>query len=337
MYTSALSGASYSLCLFPQISKVFPAVGSIAGGTDLTIVGSGFSVNSSNNIVYIGGQRCLVIASDFNTIKCKSTAVDDESIETFKAGLHYSKTNVEGTIQPIPSKYSAWKHNSTRSYGSSGWLVKLWDWNANNANKFPDSAVRLSFSLHQALSFGLYYDVGSDWASQLSYNSMASDSKVYVADYTTTLLAPYTGVYYFYIMTTDDYASLYGSNYTSAGKGKETLLVSATYSPPYVVLSKVVKSDGVHLSIGQRYNLRTRVVNTGGADHIRLAVKVKPQFVNGTKYVLDGLDSSLIQLPEEVNPVPEKFSEQFLHHHSLKDIQIMPLSMDYLLEVQVSL
>jgi len=323
LYTAALSGASYTLCLFPQVSKVFPSVGSVAGGTDMTIVGSGFSTNSSNNIVYVGGQRCEVIAADLNTIKCRTVAVDEESIESFKSNLGYP-----------------WKHKSPRSYGSPGFLVNIKQIFHNNIGIF-NIADPKPFGLHQALSFSLYYDIGMNWSSHLGYYTYGDyNTQLTTADYTTILVAPYSGLYTFYIMSAIGSATLYGSNYTATDKGVESILVSTTSNYlPNVQLSNVVKSAGVHLTIGQRYYLRTTVVlfSLTGNDYIHLAVEVKPQFFNGTEYLLDGLGFGSYGLPEEINPVPEKFSPQFMHHHSLKDIQILLLSMDYLFEVQVML
>ena len=333
LYDSTLSGTPYNIILFPAVNVIRPAVGSIGGGTVLTISGSGFSTNITNNIVYAGGQRCMTISSDFNTIKCSTSAIDQASLSSFISNVQYSTIN--SSASAVPSVNFGWKYNSTRAYGSSGWWVKLWDWKSYSENSFPDTAVRVSFGVRQGMSFGLYYNVGSDWPSQLGYNSQNGDPSVFVADYLTTLIAPFTGTYYFYVMNVDDYVSLYGAPYDSSGSGKEKLLVSATYSSVYSNPYVQKVSSGVSLAAGDRYQLRARIVNTGGPDNLHLALRIDPQYLNGTRYLTDGL----MQLNgrEEAFSPPPTFSDNFLQHHAVRDIQRLQLSMKYQVEIQVHL
>ena len=327
LYDAALSGAPYNFILFPNIGSVYPTLGSLAGGAVLTIKGSGFSTNVSNNIVYASGQRCDVLSADFNTISCQTRSVEADSMSSFMSDIQ-----IEDGL-PIAPSNTRWKYNSTRSYGSAGWWVKLWDWDAYNANKFPNSAVRRSFALHQGMSFGLNYDVGSDWAGQLGYSSRSWDSRAFVADYSTLLVAPFTGVYYFYVMNVDNSVSLYGAPQDS---NEEKLLVSATYSYIDSTDRSVIReSAGVHLSAGDRYSLRARLINSGGPDNLHLALRIDPEYFNGTRYLTDGLLGSSVTLPEETFSPPLKLADTFLHHHAVRDIQQVQLSMVYKLEIQV--
>ena len=333
LYDSTLSGTPYNIILFPAVNTIRPAVGSVGGGTVLTISGSGFSTNVSNNIVYAGGQRCVTISSDFNTITCRTSTVDQESLSSFVSSSQRSTINSGGSN--ITTANLQWNYNSTRSYGSSGWWVKIWDGNSYASNSFPDSAVRLSFGVRQGMSFGLYYNVGSDWPSQLGYNSKRGDSYVYVADYLTILVAPFTGTYFFYVQNVDDYVSLYGAPYNQTGAGPEKLLVTATYSSIYSnpYIQKV--SSGVSLKAGDRYHLRARMVNNLGPDNLHLALRIDPQYFNDTLYLSDGLMQA--KLREEAFSPPLTFSDNFLQHHAVRDIQTMRLSMNYQVEIQVKL
>ena len=319
LYDAALSGTPYNLILFPNIGSVYPTQGSLAGGNVLTIKGSGFSANASNNIVYASGQRCDVLSADFNTISCQTRSVEAASLSLFVSEIQVQDGH------PVAPSNSRWKYNSTRSFGSAGWWVKLWDWNAYNANKFPNSAVRRSFALHQGMSFGLYYDVGSDWPAQLGYSSRTWDSRSFVADFSTVLVAPLTGVYYFYVINVDDDVSLYGTPYNT---NREKLLVPTDRSA-------VRESAGVRLSAGDRYSLRARLINYGGPDNLLLALRIDPEYFNGTAYLTDGLLGSSANSPEEAFSPPLQLSDTFLRHHAVRDIQQVQLSMAYNFEIQV--
>lgn len=342
LYDTSLSGAPYNLCLFPTVSRIFPKIGSVGGGTTLTIRGGGFSLNSSRNIIYAGGEPCTVLTVDSTTLTCQTAPVSGASLAAFERGVLTSKQIVFGTPQDIPSVPFDWVHNSSRSYGSSGWWVKVWDWNAFNAQKFPDSDVRLSFTVHEDLSFSLYRSVGGDWYSQLNYQSKLNEwssfyAQSYVADYITTLVAPYSGYYFFYILSSDDETTVYGASYNATGPGPETLLVSSAYANINVQWSNRRKSRGVFLRIGDRYQLRSRLVNYAGPDDIHLALEVQPLFFNGSSNVLlDAAEYRVADLPLEANPVPLTPSETFLHHHSVKDVQQLQLSMLFQREMQVS-
>ena len=327
LYDAALSGTPYNLILFPAVNRILPAQGSVAGGTILTVSGSGFSTNVSNNIVYAGGRPCTVLSADFNTITCQTSPVEAAAISSFVSNIKYSHP---GSGPALPAVNSQWRYNSTRSYGSPGWYVKVWDGNALNANYFPESAIRVSFGLHQGLSFGLYYNVGTDWPSRLGYVSHGYDQYVFVADYTTTIVAPYSGVYYFIVVNVDDIVWLYGSK-----AGVEELLVYAAYTDINAEPSITQISSGIHLEVGERYVLRARVTNYVGPDNLHLALQIDPDYVNGTLYLSDRwFEKDNIAPDESVSP-PLYFSDNFLQHHAVRDIQTMHLSMNYQREVQV--
>ena len=57
-----------------EITDVTPRQGSVAGGTQLSISGLGFSTNPSEVSVSIGGQTCTVTSSSYNQIMCTTAA-----------------------------------------------------------------------------------------------------------------------------------------------------------------------------------------------------------------------------------------------------------------------
>ena len=338
LYDSMLSGTAYNLILFPTISKVFPSRGSVAGGTLLTILGSGFNPNTSMNIVYAAGQRCNVLTADFNTLICQTSSVENSALSSFLSSLNHFEDTVDHSEQKLSFPSSHWKYNTTRRYGSAGWWVRLWDWNSYQTNRYHMSNVRVSFGLHQGMQFGLSYDVGGDWPSKLGYSSANWNWAAFVADYSSLLVAPFTGNYFFYIMDVSDSASLFGAKYSVAGPVKVTLLVSSSQSSsPTFNLNyqseSIEVSSGVYLTAGERFYLRARVVNYGGSDNIHLAMRIDPQYINGTRYLADGSSS----LPEEIFSPPLTLSDSVLQHHSIPDIQVIYLSMNYQLEIQVDI
>lgn len=97
-YAASLSGTPHSMFLFPSISSIFPAIGSVAGGTVLTIIGSGFSKNASRNVVYAGGERCNVISSDFTSIQCSTSSISKTSLN------NYVSSSISTDSEGVPSK-----------------------------------------------------------------------------------------------------------------------------------------------------------------------------------------------------------------------------------------
>lgn len=51
------SGVNASIEYILEVSNIFPLTGSLLGGTRLTVSGSGFSSNTSDNSVIVGEQQ----------------------------------------------------------------------------------------------------------------------------------------------------------------------------------------------------------------------------------------------------------------------------------------
>jgi hypothetical protein len=113
-----------------------------------------------------------------------------------------------------------------------------------------------------------YFFGGSSWPY---YVGSPSSSRAYVADIETIFVAPYSGVYTFYIAA-DDNAYLYGSIVApisplidnSTELISEVLMASSSYvsTRSYFSYSSQV-SDSIWLPRGQRLSLRARTVRNG--------------------------------------------------------------------------
>lgn len=124
----------------------------------------------------------------------------------------------------------------------------------------------------------------------------------------------FLGLYYFYC-NGDDKIEVYGST-VSEGFSNGRLLVTSNwplwdgnYYPTNAPYPQSIV--GVSLNQGDQYLLRARLINTGQNDFIEVPMRI-----------------------DLTGPQPS-FTDTFLHHHSLKDVQIIKLNMPYAREVQV--
>ena len=66
----AAENATVTHELRPSVSSVSPNSGSTGGGTTLTVSGSGFSSNPSDNAISVDGVSCLVTAASYTEVTC---------------------------------------------------------------------------------------------------------------------------------------------------------------------------------------------------------------------------------------------------------------------------
>lgn len=239
-----------------------------------------------------------------------------------------------------------WSYKSTRGFGSAGFWLKMWDSVAVGKNTFTNDLVRVSLGFRQGLQYGFSFNMNTyNWPQMVGYTSGATDARVFGADYVGVLVAPYTGQYQFFA-NADDSLKVYGAPYISGTSyGAETLLISvSSYTVPadFVTYAAINRSPTIYLRRGSRYKLRIRLINTGGADNIHVAMRVDPTYnpltgnlVDGEQR-LNGMNGN--QAPEmllQESATPLQFSDTFLRHHSLKDIQNVSVSAAFQREVQV--
>jgi plastocyanin len=93
-----------------RVETLSPNEGSIAGGTVLNIVGSGFSYVKERIMVMVGDYECLVSYSSFNEIKCVTASVASFP-HVHDSVLHVSV--LLGTIAAESSAYFMYSTNAT--------------------------------------------------------------------------------------------------------------------------------------------------------------------------------------------------------------------------------
>lgn len=90
-------GTPFMMELYPLITNVAPAAGSVAGGTPLTITGSGFPLvdnvsgrgNVSDIVITVDNNDCHVLKSNFTTAICMTSAGDKLGfMAAYSAGTH---------------------------------------------------------------------------------------------------------------------------------------------------------------------------------------------------------------------------------------------------------
>ncbi len=346
-FDSTMTGKVFSVALLPSIRSISPAVGSIAGGTRVTIKGSGFSKTTTNNIVYIAGRACIALTAEHEEIVCETVAGDAQDITNaiyLAKSSNLSDKSTTAQDMPVPEFIRDVYGNSTRQSGSPGWWVKMWSYADYYSNRMTDANVDLQFAIKGDMSNSLYYLVGSDWNTRMGYSSDWYYPHSFVADYVTTLIAPMTGDYTFYV-SSDDTSYLYASRITATAKdgrdilGTETLIRTSFYTGALDdIYTKQEDRRSVTISLlrGEKLRLRCRLINTITADFLKIGLKIAPKYsANG---VLSDLSSTRVIENEKLLPsLANVTSPLFLQHHSWRDVQIVTLSMKYQYEIQVSL
>jgi hypothetical protein len=107
----AASGFTYSKSLTASVTSVLPKRGSTAGGTDLTIVGTGFGTTASSVTVSVAGVACAVSAVIDTQVKCTT-------------GYH-GPTNQTNTGKAMVLVKIAGKGHATAA-ADTYWYVDLW-------------------------------------------------------------------------------------------------------------------------------------------------------------------------------------------------------------------
>jgi hypothetical protein len=303
LYTTTMSGTAYLVAIYPVVQSISPAHGSLAGGTLLTITGSGFNNDTSTLSVLVGGIPCQVVDASIDSISCVTGSIlSDEAIE---ASYQSSATD-----EPYLS--------ANLSYGSPGIFFKLYSFNDYLAQRdklgYGDAYTVVSFPWRQdaLLSFWNMYG-NSNWPSILNVDALNLPGNVqrYGAQAATIFRAPVAGYYRFY-MAVDDFGSLYGS-YDDIGINEAIIASVPGYSTSYYNYASQI-SKPIYLQEDQRYYLRSRYLNSGYQDYFALAVKITPN--------------------ESAQHVNESWSDILRRHASIREVQTVAIDFDYAVETQ---
>lgn len=90
----------YNVVVHPSITQVYPASGSLGGGTVVTIQGGGFGRNISNIVVYVGGILCEPISVSHFVLKCLTGSNDRIVTDDFINSVFSSSPTSHPTLSP---------------------------------------------------------------------------------------------------------------------------------------------------------------------------------------------------------------------------------------------
>ena len=321
-YRSSLAGTVHSVTVFPSVRSVSPKEGSIAGGTVLTITGSGFSRDQSELEVFAGGEPCDILTSEITEITCRTRSNSVVDNQTALHQLMDSEENVLAETKPRA--------------GSPGWWVKMWNYDDIVNNRVGDNDyVRMSFGWRERMYLSLYYQLGSQWFNQLNWDSANSRGEYFEMDMASEFIAPYTG-YYRFFMTTDDRGYLYASR--DGVEVNEVLIARSYYWARGGEYSKYAEqtSDMIPLDKGEVLYMRARNQNWAGADNIGIAAEITPFFNSNGELAAsftDAVTDSDTQTREA--QVISALPERLLYHHSTRESQRLRISFKLEREVQL--
>lgn len=145
----------YMYEIYPVVHSVQPPAGSLAGGTLLTIRGRGFpelstSPNDSITISLLGGGRCAVVTSTYDTITCLTGPKPPT--------VNHLDRPVNGLY---PAMRGAWhEHYATGNFTPP--LAELWKLNSSvRVDAFPGSYRRVLMDAFDAPMLALGSTSGS--------------------------------------------------------------------------------------------------------------------------------------------------------------------------------
>lgn len=333
-FDTTIRGKVYSMLLLPVVSEISPAHGSLAGGTEITIAGHGFTDDVTKLFVYSGGLPCDVSSSSADRITCITRP--RLSADEILAMIDTSEDSISFKTSAVGARM-----DSMRNAGSPGWWFKFWNYNDFvNGRVGSDTHVKMSFGFKQDMYFSMFRQIGSNWAVEnqdyLDYSSGTGDSRYFRGELSTVLIAPYTGNYTFYAFV-DDFLRLYGAveDPTTGVAGAETLLMTTLCCNEgnYFARSDSI-SKTIQLKRGDRYVLRGNYDNSGGVvDYLKIALRIEPQYESDGR--VGDFNSSVDLKYPEITKLPAYHSKEFLRKHSVKDIQTIGLSYDLKYEKQV--
>ncbi|XP_057684607.1 fibrocystin-L-like [Corythoichthys intestinalis] len=136
-YPETSNGVNSTIEYVLEVHSISPTVGSLMGGTELTISGSGFSRNVSDNKVYLGDSECEVQVASEHELQCILQSQEETHIVT-NQGVH-----------PVHGKGYSWDPPSLNV--KVGDKV-LWRW------KVPAFLNTFRFGVHHIPSTGDTYD-----------------------------------------------------------------------------------------------------------------------------------------------------------------------------------
>ena len=109
-----------------MVTSIIPSMGSLAGGTKITIHGNGFSNIATRNSVIIGGIPCIIASSQYSQITCITGSSDQQRSVTLSVTINSYTITTSVTyfyaniVTPMITDISVANSNTTQG---GDWLV----------------------------------------------------------------------------------------------------------------------------------------------------------------------------------------------------------------------
>ncbi|GFR40479.1 hypothetical protein Agub_g1046, partial [Astrephomene gubernaculifera] len=247
-YMYDTKGQPYHFQLYPEVSSISPAIGSIAGGTLVQITGRGFPTSAlglSDAVnVSIAGVPCIIVNSTYDTVFCvtgpkaaaaSSSATPIGGLYTAMRGLEYEFYNISSTL----------------------YFSQLW-----RLNK--------TIFLNNTAGTGSYKTVLTSVAEGPDYTK-----SYYCSRMKAFFTAPHTGNYRFY-MQADDYGQLNGTWRQSNGIEVTQMLINLTTWTPVDTwfMRSIQVSPPVNLAANQRILLESSHCNGPSVGNQQIGVQM---------------------------------------------------------------
>ncbi|KOO31606.1 fibrocystin [Chrysochromulina tobinii] len=156
------TGSPFDAELLPRISSIYPKEGSLAGGTDLTIVGTGFGSDTAALRINVGSASCAVTSITDVALYCR--------IEPLSSGLAEPPVAI-GTMKSSPGERGArWQWATGKHVLLPSFATPV-DWTEAGTTTFIDGWFEapvdgeVTFMLRQDAVSKLYWS-GSDIANR---------------------------------------------------------------------------------------------------------------------------------------------------------------------------
>ena len=104
---------------YPHVSQVMPTVGSLEGGTLITISGGGFSDDETQVFVSIGGRDCEVIRSTLVEVVCRTGDLSSVD-EGLPQDHHVELGSLEPPVTPAPTQDHGWTVTASSAVQQEG-------------------------------------------------------------------------------------------------------------------------------------------------------------------------------------------------------------------------
>ena len=182
-----------------EITDVTPIQGSVAGGTQLTISGLGFSADSTDVSVSIGGQACTVTSSSYNQMMCTTTAntAGTYDVMVTSHGVQYPVTqNYTYSMETTPMVMSI-----TPNSGQQGTMVNITGANLGGSTSVDIGGSQCTVDTEMSSDTTIMCMLGLNLAGEHNINvnvdgvgvAMVADDLTFDYDLVLTTFSPTSG------------------------------------------------------------------------------------------------------------------------------------------------